>query len=487
LNKLIDEIEPKKYKLKKPIYKFNNMLFHKDMILGEKELNLLKKWNFTSIEVIEIEEKSTEIIKGVTDVVDEKIIQKLKNTNISKIKNIEELETIDFEVDMSNCKVPDDLYLENQVVIPDNFTIYDIVKSNNNAKDVIKNLFDNASVGNEIDSYSVKLMVTNKIEEFKLFSKEIMKSIFIGKDVNFIYQHSINVMLIALAIGKKLGYEEDWLAELGISAMLHDIGMSVIEPSYYITDKKYSFDDYFEIFKHPIVGIDYLTVKVGSKFGGMVSLGVYQHHERIDGSGYPKGKSGLSITEYSKIISICDVFGAMTADRPHRKGVTAIEAFKFIAGNSGILFEKKIVDIFYEVLVENEIMPNSSVESFEIPTNPVLVGDNSSYSKWYICNMLRDCKIPVYAANSKENVIIAADRYNPKVIIIDDSISRYKGIDVIQELKSKENTKRIPIIYSAFNDGKIEIIQALKLGIVDYLKKPYTFDFVIKRILKHIV
>jgi len=486
LNKLIIEIKPGIYKLEKPIYKFDNMLFHGGLILTEKELNMLENWGFTSIDVIEIKTDTPKIVKGVTDIVDEKVIKNLTKANVSKISSLEELDAIDFEINIDNCKTPDNLYLEEKIEIPENSTIDDIVKSNNEAKKVVEKIFDDVSIGREIDSYTVKFMVTKKIEEFKLFSKELMQSIFIGKDLNFIYQHSVNVMLMALSIGKKLNYKDNWLAELGISAMLHDIGMSVLDPSYYMTEKKYSFDDFFEIFKHPIVGIDYLTVKLGSKFGGLVSLGVYQHHERLDGSGYPKGKSGLSISEYAKIIAICDVFEAMTSDRPHRKGVSAIKAFRFIADNSGILFDQKLVYLFYDILVENEIMPDSSIDYTEVQDNFVLIGDNSSYSKWYICNMLRDCNIPIYAVNDKSNMIIAAQRYKPKLIIIDDSISFQKGIDIIEELKSMEDIKKIPIIYSSDGGRKIDIVQALKLGIVDYLKKPYTFDFVIRRVLKHL-
>jgi hypothetical protein len=87
LNKLIIEIKPNQYKLEKPIYKFDNMLFNEGLVLSEKELNMFKNWGFINIDVIEIIE-------------DKKIIKKENSTkiNVSQIKKIKELDTFYFEI-----------------------------------------------------------------------------------------------------------------------------------------------------------------------------------------------------------------------------------------------------------------------------------------------------------------------------------------------------------------------------------------------------
>jgi len=289
-------------------------------------------------------------------------------------------------------------------------------------------------------------------------------------------------MILALSIGRRIGLDNNSLAELGIAAMLHDIGMAKINKDYYLNEKKYSFNDYFEIFKHPIHGIDYLTLKLRSKFGGLVSLAVYQHHERLDGSGYPKGKKGKGISLYARIIGICDVFEALTTVRTYRDAVSIDKAFKFILDNSGILFDQTLVEEFYNVLINEKLLKDTDNIKFRSKNKPVIITETSRYNLWYLCHILRDLQIPVYAAKSEHDLLTMSLKLEPGIILVDSELSANCGINIIESIRKNDKTKDVPLFFSSHGD-KTEVIKALQLGINGYIKKPYSFDLVLNKFI----
>jgi HD-GYP domain-containing protein (c-di-GMP phosphodiesterase class II) len=350
----------------------------------------------------------------------------------------------------------------------------------------LKESFHKLANNQEIDLHKLKLLVTLKIDEMEIFSQTLLNNIFAAEDYDFLHRHSVNVMVLALAIARKLEFKKNWQAEISIAALLHDVGMAKISRDYYINSKKFQFEEYFEIFKHPILGIDYLTLGLQSRFGGLISLAVYQHHERLDGSGYPKGRKGKGISEYARIIGICDVFDAMTSDRPWRKKNSPMEAFRFLADNAEILFDRKIVDLLGEILIEQGMLREDQLSCTGQNTNPIVIADTSPYNLWYVCQLLRQNRIPVFAASNKEDLINASTRLKPQVILIDASMSDRKGIDLIQLLRNLPTTQAVPMIYCSDSGDKQDVVMAIQLGIKDYLKKPYTFDFVVNRLAKYI-
>jgi len=161
---------------------------------------------------------------------------------------------------------------------------------------------------------------------------------------DYIFNHSINVAIYAMMTGISLGYTEAKLADLGLGALLHDIGMIVIDPAIISSSEALTELERKQITLHPKVGFNILHNQ--SNVSSLVAHVAYQHHERIDGSGYPRQLTGEQILDYAKIVAVVDTFDAMISDRPYRSGCTTTDALTEIRNLSGMHFDREIVEAF---------------------------------------------------------------------------------------------------------------------------------------------
>ncbi len=196
------------------------------------------------------------------------------------------------------------------------------------------------------------------------------------------YVHSMNVALISHVIGEWMGLPKEELDVLTIAALLHDIGKLHIPPEIIskpgkLTDAEFNIIHFHPKFGHEIVKTKHLDPRVA-----LVTL---QHHERIDGSGYPAGLKGKDMETFSKIVAIADVYDAMTANRIYRDGLCP---FKVMAAfekerhlyDPGILymFLQRIVQAYanMDVLMSNGIKGKIILVNRDIPSKPVVIGED---------------------------------------------------------------------------------------------------------------
>ncbi|MFQ5750512.1 MAG: HD-GYP domain-containing protein [bacterium] len=174
--------------------------------------------------------------------------------------------------------------------------------------------------------------------------QKLPKILDLKRHEDYLYQHSINVAVYAILIGHRLQYNETRLLNLVLAALLHDFGMLFVDNK--IVNKSSQIEDAeFETIKaHTTKGFHHLFRKCS--FDGLSALATVQHHERFDGTGYPKELSGKDIHEYSRIISLTDFFDAWTSDRPHRRLHTIDEAIEFIKNNEGKIFDPILAHTF---------------------------------------------------------------------------------------------------------------------------------------------
>ncbi|WP_019121979.1 HD-GYP domain-containing protein [Brevibacillus massiliensis] len=158
------------------------------------------------------------------------------------------------------------------------------------------------------------------------------------------YHHAVNVSVLATAVGMSLGYNRKQLTELGIGAMLHDIG-KIDLPKELLDKRERWTPEEFEISKqHTRYGFDILRKQHDlSLLSAHVAL---SHHERLDGSGYPQGLKGDQIHEYAQITAICDVYDSLTTPRPWRRRYMPQDALEYLQGSGGHLFEHHLVSAF---------------------------------------------------------------------------------------------------------------------------------------------
>lgn len=172
----------------------------------------------------------------------------------------------------------------------------------------------------------------------------------------YIYTHSFQVTMYSLAIAKEMGYNYDDLRIIGIGAMLHDIGKLVIPHEILNKPGPLSDDEYEEMKKHTRYGFDILrnlhTVSL------LVAHCAFQHHERLDGSGYPRGLVDTDIHPFAKIIAVADVFDAVTSNRIYRDKMFPSQGIAIIEAGSGTLYDPQVVAALKKSVVH---YPNGTV------------------------------------------------------------------------------------------------------------------------------
>lgn len=187
----------------------------------------------------------------------------------------------------------------------------------------------------------------NAIDELYRWAIQTPES---GEDYGFsasVVLHSVNVCIFALKIGEGFKYTQDQLIELGVAALLHDVGM-VYLPSEFFTKGKLSTKDRELLHNHPKRAQSVLK-SLGAGYSWLADV-VYQEHEREDGSGYPEGISGEDIHPYARIIGLADTYAGLTRARPERPGYLPFQAVQEITRENRSKFAPALLRVLISKL-----------------------------------------------------------------------------------------------------------------------------------------
>lgn len=168
--------------------------------------------------------------------------------------------------------------------------------------------------------------------------------------------HCERLAEIALAIVKQLGLTEERLEQLRYGALLHDVGKLRIADDILGKPGRLTPLEWAEMRKHPTIGKE-IVEKIDSL--GSVERIVEEHHERVDGKGYPKGLKGDEILLEARILAVVDAYDAMRSDRPYRQALSKEEAIRELRENAGSQFDPLVVKVFLEILDEGSTAKNS--------------------------------------------------------------------------------------------------------------------------------
>lgn len=195
----------------------------------------------------------------------------------------------------------------------------------------------------DIDTNLLRGMVGDLDSQIDLNTNVLLNLSHIKTHDNYLFSHVTNVAILAMIIGKEMKLSEEEQKDLGLAALLHDFGMTRIENSIYDKSQPLSPDEWIEIKRHPDYSMELLKQSGG--FSEEVLRGVHEHHERIDGSGYPSGLKGPDIHLFGKIIAVADVYDACISPRKHRKRMTPYDALKNLLSQPH-LFDIQILKSF---------------------------------------------------------------------------------------------------------------------------------------------
>ena len=200
-------------------------------------------------------------------------------------------------------------------------------------------------VGKGINLDIVKSTVSDLINQLGQKPENMIHLLDIRRKKEYMFSHAINTCILSVMAGLALKYDAKQLGELGLAAMLHDIGK--IKFSEYLA---LQFPDYLskkereEYRRHPFYSLEIL--RENNILSGNVINACFQHHERWNGNGYPMGLRGNAISEYAQIISIADVYDRLIAGMPHRLPTPIYYAVAILNKAAGEYFNPAIVDTF---------------------------------------------------------------------------------------------------------------------------------------------
>ncbi|MBN2186378.1 MAG: HD domain-containing protein [Dehalococcoidia bacterium] len=153
--------------------------------------------------------------------------------------------------------------------------------------------------------------------------------------------HQQRVTQLACAIARQIGLSEEQISGLRLAGLIHDIGKVRVPAEILANPNGLSEPEFMMIKAHPLLGYEILK---GIDFPWPVAQTVLQHHERMDGSGYPSGLSGEDIIIEARILAVADVVEAMASHRPYRAALGINKALEEISQNKGELYDSKVVD-----------------------------------------------------------------------------------------------------------------------------------------------
>lgn len=163
----------------------------------------------------------------------------------------------------------------------------------------------------------------------------------------WVYEHSLNVCILSVIIGKEIGLTKAELNDLAIGAIFHDIGKVYIPSNILNKNRKLSEEEYIIMKKHTTMG---LNIMKNCKLNPVVNEIILQHHERINGLGYPNGLYEEQINICSQIVAITDVFEALSSDRPYRGAFKLQEAVNIIRLGKHIEFNPVLVEVLESII-----------------------------------------------------------------------------------------------------------------------------------------
>lgn len=165
----------------------------------------------------------------------------------------------------------------------------------------------------------------------------------------YTYSHSLNVAIISLTLGIALNLDQEALTSLCIGALVHDIGKAFIPKSILLKPGRLTPEEFKMVKKHSELGYEFLNNN--PYFNDSSKQVALEHHEHFNGSGYPYGKSGDTISRFARIVCIADVYDALTSNRAYKKALPPTDSLEYLMSNSGTLFDPELLTIFCRIVI----------------------------------------------------------------------------------------------------------------------------------------
>ncbi|MEK6796006.1 MAG: HD-GYP domain-containing protein [Spirochaetota bacterium] len=284
------------------------------------------------------------------------------------------------------------------------------VRSHAIAIERTKKFFDDLKQGATIESTAiigaVNTLVGDVLSNPHAFSN---LSILKMKD-EYTYVHSVDVAVLAVLMGTNMKMQKADLFTLAAAGLLHDIGKMLVPDAILTKPGKYTDAEMTQMKKHSFLGYKLLKRE---NIDDRVANCVLEHHEWVNGKGYPFGKTGIYLDDFSKIIAVCDVFNALTTQRSYRDPMEPYKAVKVIAMEAGSHLDTELAKVFQRVI---GMYPNGTIVLASDGSRCRVVEQNTTLPLRPVLEVIQD------ASGTKPSVPAVMDLAERKDIFIKEIV-----------------------------------------------------------------
>ena len=216
------------------------------------------------------------------------------------------------------------------------------------SKQAVVSMFQEARMGNAIDAKDCAPLVEEISNSVMRNPGALISLARLKTADDYTYMHSVAVCALMIALSRQLGLDEEQTRQAGLAGLLHDLGKAMVPNAILNKPGKLTDEEFAEIKKHPAYGHQALLAGNGIP---EIALDVcLHHHEKIDGSGYPKGLKAGQITLFAKMGAVCDVYDAITSNRPYKAGWDPAESLRKMAEWAKGHFDEAVFQAFVKSL-----------------------------------------------------------------------------------------------------------------------------------------
>ena len=215
------------------------------------------------------------------------------------------------------------------------------------AKDTAKAMFTDVRLGRVLDMDRCQQLVDQITASILRDSSALTSIVRLKIADDYTYMHSVAVCTLMVALGRTLGMDEAACKEAGLAGLLHDVGKAFIPVDILHKPGNLTPAEFEVVKRHTVLGHDHLVKN--SNIPDYATDVCMHHHEKIDGTGYPHGLSGAGISLLARMTAVCDVYDAVTSERPYKKGWDPAETLTNMATWTGH-FDKTIMSAFVKTL-----------------------------------------------------------------------------------------------------------------------------------------
>jgi len=230
----------------------------------------------------------------------------------------------------------------------------------NKSKTAVISMFNDARLGKVVEVGAAQELVEEISNSVMRNSHALISLARLKNADEYTYMHSVAVCALMIALARQLNLPESAVREAGLAGLLHDIGKIGIPDEILNKPGKLTDEEFVTVKSHPEIGVQILLE--GSQVSAMVMDVVLHHHEKVDGTGYPHGLKGDHISLYAKMGAVCDVYDAITSNRPYKKGWSPAESIRKMAEWSKGHFDEAIFQAFVKTV---GIYPTGSLVRLE--------------------------------------------------------------------------------------------------------------------------